>query len=272
MLTAASHNDFAFASNDANATTHSCHRAAAAAVQLHIRDFAVSKADRISVLHVRQQFSWDCGLACVLMVLHAVDVHSESLFSLWRRCRTVSIWTIDLAHLLRQFGISVRFMTRMLGANPAYAEEQFYMDHMQTDALRVHAGFRAAAGAGIDVCACSLSSAEIGEYLQSGRYVAIMLVDKCLLDQSLWNKQTSCTSCWSAQHLASLSYTGHYIVACGYRSQSQEFLLLDPAAGPGQISLHATGIDMARRAFGTDEDLLLIQLPSGKHLAGSRHE
>lgn len=67
---------------------------------------------------------------------------------------------------------------------------------------------QAAAGAGIDVCACSLSSAEIGEYLQSGRYVAIMLVDKCLLDQSLWNKQTSCTSCWSAQHLASLSYTG----------------------------------------------------------------
>lgn len=38
-----------------------------------------------------------------------------------------SIWTVDLAHLMRRFGLDVWFYTVTLGPNPQYAHESFYM-------------------------------------------------------------------------------------------------------------------------------------------------
>jgi hypothetical protein len=40
-----------------------------------------------------------------------------------RLCPTTSIWTVDLAHLLRRFGVDVTFCTITLGANPDFASE-----------------------------------------------------------------------------------------------------------------------------------------------------
>lgn len=37
-----------------------------------------------------------------------------------------SIWTVDLAHLLRHFAVDVAFLTVTVGANPNYAGESFY--------------------------------------------------------------------------------------------------------------------------------------------------
>lgn len=48
-----------------------------------------------------------------------------------------SIWTVDLAHLLRRFGLGVEFLTVTLGANPAYARERFYRAHLHEDCARV---------------------------------------------------------------------------------------------------------------------------------------
>ena len=48
-----------------------------------------------------------------------------------------SIWTVDLAHLLRRFGLGVEFLTVTLGANPAYARERFYRVHLHEDCVRV---------------------------------------------------------------------------------------------------------------------------------------
>lgn len=53
-----------------------------------------------------------------------------------------SIWTVDLAHLLRRFGLEVTFVTTMIGANPDYAEETFYADTMQEDNRRVEQLFK----------------------------------------------------------------------------------------------------------------------------------
>ena len=49
-----------------------------------------------------------------------------------------SIWTVDLAHLLRRFGLDVCFFTITLGPNPAYANEGFYMENMQVIKGRAH--------------------------------------------------------------------------------------------------------------------------------------
>jgi hypothetical protein len=37
-----------------------------------------------------------------------------------------SIWTVDLAHLLRHFAVDVAFLTVTIGANPNFAVETFY--------------------------------------------------------------------------------------------------------------------------------------------------
>lgn len=48
-----------------------------------------------------------------------------------------SVWTVDLAHLLRHFGLDVTLATIMVGANPSYYHEDFYMEHMAEDQFRV---------------------------------------------------------------------------------------------------------------------------------------
>jgi len=63
-------------------------------------------------------------------------------------CRTelgrlhCSIWTVDLAYLLRRSGLSVELTTITLGANPEYASEGFYKEHMEEDGSRVERLFR----------------------------------------------------------------------------------------------------------------------------------
>ncbi len=41
-----------------------------------------------------------------------------------------SVWTIDLAHLLRRFGLHVALYTVTPGPNPAYADESFYLENL----------------------------------------------------------------------------------------------------------------------------------------------
>lgn len=46
------------------------------------------------------------------------------------------MWTVDLAHLLRRFGLEVSYKTLTLGTNPGFTGEAFY-EQMHEDAIRV---------------------------------------------------------------------------------------------------------------------------------------
>ncbi len=78
-------------------------------------------------------------------VYHAVDetVHGIDMACkhdvAWCAC---SIWTVDLAYLLRRFGLEVELTTITIGANPAYAKESFYKEHMAEDGSRVERLFQ----------------------------------------------------------------------------------------------------------------------------------
>lgn len=48
-----------------------------------------------------------------------------------------SVWTVDLAHLLCLCGLKVTLTTTVLGPNPAYASDAFYMENLAEDAGRV---------------------------------------------------------------------------------------------------------------------------------------
>jgi hypothetical protein len=88
----------------------------------------------VDVPHVQQAFTWDCGLACVLMVLRTLGIHCcDGIADLERLCRTTSIWTVDLAYLLNKFSVSFSFFTVTLGANPQYSAESFYRVRVLTN-------------------------------------------------------------------------------------------------------------------------------------------
>eukprot|EP00803_Ostreobium_quekettii_P005533 evm.model.scf_541.3 EVM.evm.TU.scf_541.3 scf_541:55491-57195(-) len=209
----------------------------------------------MEVPHVRQTQSWDCGLACVVMVLEAMGIKGVDLDTIKQLCPTQSTWTVDLAYLLHRFGLNVLFLTVTIGANPDFASESFYLDNMEEDEHRVNRLFREAASKGITICSCSMSATQLQQAILSARCLAIALVDKRKL--STWFNATQLLG----PQLCSVAsgYTGHYVVICGYDAQRQAFLIQDPARSmPSGMWVAADVLESARKSFGTDEDLLVI--------------
>ena len=54
---------------------------------------------------------------------------------------------------------------------------------------------------------------------------------------------------------------GHYIVVCGYDSETDRFMIQDPASSAQLDSVPTLNLEAARHAYGTDEDLLLVTVP-----------
>lgn len=215
----------------------------------------VPRSRFIQVPHVRQLCNWDCGLACVLMVLKMLGVEGCDLKYLSQLCQTTSIWTVDLAHLLRHFKVDVAFLTVTIGANPNFAIETFYKENMEEDGERVNMLFEKAPQVGIRVQWRSITGEELSLLILSGGFLAIALVDKRKLSHP-WLDELCLADCCGLN----TGYTGHYVVICGYDMDADEFEIRDPASSStsGRISLDA--LDEARKSFGTDEDLLLIYL------------
>jgi hypothetical protein len=213
----------------------------------------------VQVSHINQLNSWDCGLACVLMVLETIGVENCSLDGLAEVCCTNSIWTVDLAHLLQKFSVRFSYYTITFGANPSYSVETFYKDQLPTDLVRVDKLFQRATEAGINIQCRSVSGVEISHFMLSGKYVAIALVDQYKLSQR-WTDDGIVSGFYGTNS----GYTGHYIVICGYDTVEDEFEIRDPASSRENERISSKHLEEARKSFGTDEDLLLISLESSK--------
>lgn len=204
-----------------------------------------------------QEQSWDCGLACVAMVLSALEASPPPLATLYDLCGTTSVWTIDLAHILRRSGALVSLTTTYMGPNPAYRDEKFYAEHLQHDMSRVTALFGLAESNGIHVHHYSVTGEQLRWTMASSRYLVVALVDKSKLMKCLSTKDTP--------------YTGHFILLHGYDRLKDEYLVKDPAAGDALTRVPAERLEAARTAYGTDEDLLFIKLPTPDFGMDSRH-
>lgn len=92
------------------------------------------------VPHLRQEESWDCGLACALMVLHSRWYRSgldlPSLKDMVEGAQR-SIWTVDLLYLLTSAGVRATMFTTTLGVDPAYEGKGFYQSSFSRDRKRV---------------------------------------------------------------------------------------------------------------------------------------
>jgi len=206
--------------------------------------------------HVQQRFSWDCGLACAEMALKARGIHDVALPDLRQVCTTVSVWTIDLAFLLKSFGFEVSLYTISSGVREEYKKQAFYQKHLKEDAERVENLFERAQENNIKVELRSVSSDELKYFVQIERGLVVVLVDKRYLQCTLCNRSTQLIS--NSLMRLSPGFLGHYVLICGYNSSTDSYLIKDPATNRNSCVVRARILENARKAFGTDEDVLYL--------------
>lgn len=181
------------------------------------------------VQHVRQNFKWDCGIACILMLMRTRGEHKarEDLIAL---VGTNSVWTVDLAYIMHKCGLPCVFHTVMEGVREEYAAETFYKDELDEDRARVEKLFRGAKAAGVAVKTEAVTIAQIAAAVLQGR-LAIVLTDRRILRPKSDEKdaaglrtrgdrgshKTRATTGSKSRALAGAtcseaSFTGHYVV------------------------------------------------------------
>ncbi|XP_027432280.1 protein GUCD1 isoform X8 [Zalophus californianus] len=109
---------------------------------LYVRKNMAWRGDfvQLPVPIIQQLYHWDCGLACSKMVLRYLGPLDDGEFesALQELRLTRSIWTIDLAYLMRHFGVRHRFCTQTLGVDKGYKNQSFYRKHFDTEETRVN--------------------------------------------------------------------------------------------------------------------------------------
>ena len=93
-----------------------------------------------NIPHIKQQYDWDCGLACVRMVLkRALPMTADRNFE--DLCKQLgfgtNVWTIDLANILTYLKVNYAFYTETLGVDMSYRSSSFYEESFEVDELRV---------------------------------------------------------------------------------------------------------------------------------------
>lgn len=99
----------------------------------------------VTVSHVQQRSSWDCGISSIMMVLSSAQKCDlqENITTISKEEGFLrSTWTIDLAYLLRRFGVQHLYYTVTWGVDPGYNNESFYRKVLTKDEKRVEEKFR----------------------------------------------------------------------------------------------------------------------------------
>jgi uncharacterized protein YneR len=174
--------------------------------------------------NVKQLFSWDCGLACVVAVrsLHGGLSCPTLLASLAESFPDKSVWTIDLALLLHSTN-KIRFYTVYAGVNPTHASMGFY-EHLSRDEPRITKAFQTADVLGVEIRLESIGLDYICDRLAAGLAVFIVLVDLRWL---------RCLRCTSSLRMLQFFYAGHYVLLWRYNRATRTLLYMDPAAACG---------------------------------------
>ncbi|KAJ2865599.1 hypothetical protein GGH94_002116 [Coemansia aciculifera] len=255
--------------------------------------------ERLSRLHpvskILQQSSWDCGLACVCMVLRAFGYTTCTIAQLTRHANTSSIWTIDLVYLLHQFlQADFTYYTKCLGVNPEHTQHDFYqgLDDDEARVMRLFACARR--DPALHIVQIVIPLIDLQRFLVHRQYVAILLVDNTLLkciacERSLQANRTAhhhharsrsanifgfgkpsnsgapASSAggmfaWFSRRRHMDGYLGHYILLLAYIPSLDMFLYRDPGISEEYCLATATTINAARNRPGTDADCIILKL------------
>ena len=210
----------------------------------------------------RQADSWDCGLACVQMVLLSLGCSPDecSLARLRGRLVSSEVWSIDLAYLLTEFGATCEYVTAVRGEAPSPGRRNcpFYASSLKEDGARVAALLAHAAKEHVGVRHAKLSPAELWNLLADEEHVVIVLVEHRALYPP--GPQGSLSPCGSPEASGPSAFSGHYVLLTGLDHTSESYVVKDPARPEEVLLVPARQLERARRAYGTDEDLVLVPL------------
>ena len=200
-------------------------------------------ARRLRLPFVQQKRSWDCGLACALMILRELSkgfeeeknavkkVHLRDLKAFLKG--EESVWSIDIALALRAFGAKrVHFYTTEIGAKRQYKNERFYEKTFEMDAKRVKRAFAIAREkeSGIEVRLVEggmkdeWMEREVGEKSEK---MLIVLVDKIVLENG-YDDEHGANDEFRDHHRSHNGFVGHYVCVVGVKGDS--FIIQDPAS------------------------------------------
>lgn len=224
-------------------------------VSLSARD--VSEVAAAALMHVQQQHSWDCGLACAQMILNSAGA-STTHDELSSGVENNSVWTIDVALALARRGVvAVTYHTSLAGVNPAHRHLSFYTE-FDVDAARIPPLFDEAVRLGVVISEARLPLSTIVDRLARHRSVFIVLVDL---------RHMTCATC-AAPHPATLlqfTYAGHYVLVTGFRKANRVSPAVNAgSAGPGCATgalASASGSDVpatSTAGSGADHDALYL--------------
>lgn len=213
----------------------------------------------LAVPVVRQESSWDCGLACARMALLALGADEDACSLRVLRSRLVSsdVWSIDLAYLLSEYSVVCEYLSATLDVpSPRRRTLPFYATSLLEDGARVGALLAAAPSYGVHVRQCSLNANELWNTLRDGENVVICLVDQRALHPGNGSDLSSPTS----PAAAARSFFGHYVLIVGLDDATDSYVLRDPAGTQETMLVTMGRLERARRCRGTDEDLIVVPL------------
>ena len=212
---------------------------------------------RIEVPHVKQQHNWDCGLACVQMVLRYFSVPHEDLKEVCQRMNFGdSVWTIDLAYILRHYAINHLLCTITVGVDKGYSSKSFYKNSFSADELRVNKLFQECKEGGVNLEKRSVDIDEVLDHLER-RQLIIALIDWSYLNCK-WCARQRCFPDVSCLGRCANVYQGHFIVVCGFNRKEKLIYYKNPSFGIELCCCSVRNFDQARKSYGTDEDFLFI--------------
>ncbi|CAK4078395.1 unnamed protein product [Aphanomyces euteiches] len=211
--------------------------------------------------HVRQLADWDCGLACVEMVMRWIYRHLQEPLprDIRKRIQSViqseSIWTVDLAtYLVDEFdttsSVDVWFASNVMHVNPVHQAHPFYHAEFAADVARVGPKYTAwqARGAVPRHVPCS----ELMQRMKDRPSALIVLVDASRLTCCVWGQRARQTG-----------FQGHFIVVVDIVQEDGNVVVhyVDSASDQHtRCRMDGHTFDVARCSPDTDEDLILVSV------------
>lgn len=226
---------------------------------------------RITIPHVRQIHHWDCGIACAQMIL---KMCSKDLSDFDSFCKSLkfgdSVWTIDLAQIMNHYNVKNHLTTITLGVDKGYSKKSFYKDRFSADEIRVSDLFENAASQGLTVAKRSVPMIELLQHMSKQNPI-IALVDWSFLSCKWCDHVASCVSI-SCVGKCMQMYQGHFVVVCGYNKKDKLVYYKNPSYREELCCCSMKSFDAARKSYGTDEDLLFINLNEDKEVVTNEVE
>ena len=212
-----------------------------------------------NLVHVKQMDLWDCGIACLQMVMAWLRPDgAESREWMLQTVGTESIWSIDLMYLLstmiEQEDATYLLCSKNMGVDESHLALGYYQKAFSRDEVRVRQRFDQAACSGWPLlCIRHLGLAQVVRLVSRDDCIAIVLLDNSILRQRV-----------------GATYAGHYVILCGISFEPQHLkhadgekasycmVIKNPARLAETTYVSPSRFEKAWRATGTDDDILFV--------------